>query len=58
MGELGCSWPLTTDEKKVLQAAALVQSGRFSNFMNGSWESVDLEVNCVVYIRVVMTTSV
>jgi len=27
MGELGCSWPLTADEKKVLQAAALVQSG-------------------------------
>jgi len=26
MGELGCSWPLTPNEKKVLQAAAIVQS--------------------------------
>jgi len=27
MGELGCSWPLTDNEKKVLRAAAIVQSG-------------------------------
>jgi len=27
MGELGCSWPLTSNEKKVLQGAAAVQAG-------------------------------
>ena len=32
IGELGCSWPLTAGEKKVLRAAASVQAGKLSIF--------------------------